>query len=79
MPFLTLSDADVDFLNRELRWRIYITKKALPTTRHVELVGKKEFAAAALDPEHETYVVHIGSVSSVVSPSFPLLNIHRRP
>ena len=25
---------------------------------------KKEFAAAALDPEHETYVVHIASLSS---------------
>ena len=34
----------------------------LLTTRHVELVGKKEFAAAALDPEHETYVVHIASL-----------------
>ena len=30
------------------------------TTRRVELVGKKEFAAAVLDPEHETYVVHVG-------------------
>ena len=52
--FLTLSSADVDFLGREL------TKEALPTTRRVELVGKKEFAAAKLHPEHETYVVHVG-------------------
>ena len=36
----------------------------LPTTRRVELVGKKEFAAAALDPEHETYVVHVASLRS---------------
>ena len=27
-------------------------------------MGKKEFAAAALDPEHETYVVHVASLSS---------------
>ena len=41
-------------------------------------MGKKEFAATALDPEYETYVVYVGSVSSDVSPSsFPLkLNIH---
>ena len=70
MLFLTLSDADVDFFGRELHWRTYTTEAALPTTRRVELVGKKEFVAAELDPEHEIYVVHIGSVSSVASPSF---------
>ena len=69
MPFLTLSGADVDFSGRELRWKTYTVEEALPTTRRVELVGKKEFAAAALDPEHETYVVHVGSVSSDASPS----------
>ena len=69
MPFLTLSGADVDFLDRKLRWRTYTTQAAFPTTRRVKLVGKKEFAAAALDLEHETYVVHVGSVSSVASPS----------
>ena len=63
MPFLTLSNADVDFSGRDLRWRTYTTKEALPTTRCVELEGKKEFAAVALDPEHETYVVHVASLS----------------
>ena len=83
MPFLTLSGADVDFSGRELRWKTYTVEEALPTTRRVELVGKKEFAAAALDPEHETYVVHVGSVSSNASPSSSAsqLNVHpsRRP
>ena len=69
MLFLTLGSADVDFLGRELRWRTYTTKEALPTTRRIELVGKKEFTAVALDLEHETYVVHVGSVSSNTSPS----------
>ena len=83
MFFLTLSDADVDFLGHELRWSIYSTEEALQTTRHIKLVGKKEFAAAVLDSEYEIYVVHVGSVRSNVSPSFsPLeLNVHpsRRP
>ena len=35
-------------------------------TRRVELVGKKEFAAAALNPEYETYVVHVVSLSSAL-------------
>ena len=42
MLFLTLSDADVDFLDWELWWRTYTTKEALPTIRRAELVGKKK-------------------------------------
>ena len=68
--FLTLSSADINFLGRELRCKIYTTKKALPTIRRVELVGKKEFAVAVLDPESETFVVH------VASPSFSPLNVY---
>ena len=79
MPFLTLSSADVDFLGHELRWRTYFTEEALPTTRRIELVSKKEFAAAALDPEHEIYVVHVGSVHSDVSPSSSPLELDVHP
>ena len=70
MPFLTLSSADIDFSGRELRWRAYTTEEVLSTTRRVELVGKKEFAVAALDLEYETYVVHVGSLRSTLLASF---------
>ena len=75
MLFLILSSADVNFSGWKLRRRTYTIKKALSTTKRVELVGKKEFAAATLDPEHETYVVHVASLSST------LLDVHpsRRP
>ena len=73
MLFLTLSNADVDFPSRDLRWRTYTTKEALPTTRRIKLVGKKEFAATALDLEDETYVVHVASFSSTPLTS---LNVH---
>ena len=78
MPFLVLSGADIDFSGRKLRWRTHTTEEALPTTRCVELVGKKEFAAAALNPEYETYVVHVASLSSTPLASF---DVHpsRRP
>ena len=83
MPFLTLSGTNVDFLGRELQWRTYSTEKALPTTKRVKLVGKKEFAAVALNPKSEIFVVHIASLSSDVLPSSsPLkLDVHlsRRP
>ena len=78
MLFLTLSSAGIDFLGRELRWKTYITEEVFPTTRHIELVDKKEFAAAALDPEHETYVVHVASLSStpLASLGSPPLDVH---
>ncbi len=63
MPFLTMSNADIDFQARDLQWRSYTTKEVLPTTRQVELIEKKEFAAAALDPEYEAFVVHVITLS----------------
>ena len=84
MPFLTLSGTNIDFLGQKLRWRTYTIEKALLTTRRVELVRKEKFVAAALDPEHETYIIHIASLSFiplVASFSSTLLNIYpfRRP
>ncbi len=63
MPFLTMSNADVDCQAQDLQWRSYTTGEVLPTTRRVELMGKKEFAIAALDPEHETFIVHVAALS----------------
>ena len=78
IPFLTLSGVNVDFSGRELRWRTYTTEKALLTTKRIVLVGKKKFATAILNPEHETYVVHVTSLSTT---SLVALDIHlsRRP
>ena len=39
MPFLTLSNADVQFAEKELTWRTYTTKEAFPTTRQVEIIN----------------------------------------
>ena len=64
MPFLTLSNADVQFAEKELTWRTYTTKKALPTTRRVEIIDWKEFAKAALDENVEAFVVHVSSLRS---------------
>ena len=71
MLFLTLSSANIDFSSWELQWRNYTTKEALPTTRHVELVKKKEFTAVALDPEHEINVVYVASLSSTPLDVYP--------
>ena len=64
MLFLTLSGADVNFPKRKLWWRSYIIEEVFPTTKRVELVGKKEFAAASFDPGYETFVVHVTSLKN---------------
>ena len=63
MPFLTLSNADVQFVEKELTWRSYTTAEALPITKRVELINKKEFAKAALDEKSKTFVVHVTSLN----------------
>ena len=56
-------------------------KEALLTTGHIELVGKKKFAAVVLDPEYEIDVVQVGSVNSNALSSSSPLNVHlsRKP
>ncbi len=63
MPFLTMSNVDVNFQARDLQWRSYTTGKVFPTTRQIKLIGKKEFAAAAFDSEHKVFVVHIAALN----------------
>ena len=63
MPFLTLSNADIQFAKKELTWRSYTAAEALPTTKRVEIIEKKEFARAALDENVEAFVVNVTSFS----------------
>ena len=46
------------------------------TTRCVKLIGKKEFAATALNPNYKTNIVHVGSISFDASPSFFSLELN---
>ena len=75
MLFLILSVANIDFLDWKLRWRTYITKETLATTKRVKLVEKKEFAATAFNSKYETFIVHITFLGSATSLSSILLNV----
>ena len=75
MLSLTLSNTDINFLGRELRWRTYITEEALLTTRRVQLVGKKMLAAVMLDLKGETFIVYVTSLSSDTLPISPPLGL----
>ncbi len=63
MPFMIMSNADVNFQSQDLQWRSYTTRDILSTTRRVELIEKKEFATPALDLEHEAFVVYVAALS----------------
>ena len=59
MLFLTLSKEDIRYVERELVQRTYTADEALLITRRVEIIDKKKFAAAALNEDNETFVVHL--------------------
>ena len=63
MPFLIINNTDVNFQAQNLQWRSYTTGDVLPTTRPVELIGKKEFVAVALDLKQKTFVVYVAILS----------------
>ena len=62
-PFLTLSNTDVPFIEKKITWRSNTTVEALPTTKRVELIDKKEFAKAAFDKNSETFVIYVVSLN----------------
>ena len=64
MSFLTLSNTDIQFAEKELTWRSYSAVEALLTTKRIEFIGKKKFAKAALDEESETFVVHVAALEA---------------
>ncbi len=60
MPFLSLSNIDVEFAKLgKLTWSSYTAAEALPTTSQFELINKREFAKAALDKNSETFVIYV--------------------
>ena len=67
MPFLTFSNADIQFAEKKLTWRTYTIEKALPTTCQVEIIDQKEFAKAALDENVEVFVVYISFLGSRIT------------
>ncbi len=64
MPFLTFSDADIRYSQKELVWKSYTIAEALTTTRRVNLIDIKEFAKAALYENSKTFVVQVATLEA---------------
>ena len=53
----------MQFVEKKLEWRSYTTAKTLPTIKRVELIDKREFAAATLDKNAEMFVIYVATLS----------------
>ena len=62
ISFLIFSKVDIQFTEKKLTWRIYITKEALLTTCWVKLIDWKKFAKVVLDKNIEVFVMYISSL-----------------
>ena len=63
ISFFTLSNVKIDFIGCHLYWKTYTFTKTFSIIRQVKLIIKKEFVAAALDPEDEALIVDVTSIS----------------
>lgn len=59
MFFLILSNVKINFNYWKFSQKTYTIVEALPTTRQIELVGKKGFTTIAFNPENENFVVYV--------------------
>ena len=57
--FLKISNADMSFGEKILTWKFFITNKALPTTKQVQIVDPKKFVIMAFDANSKTFVVYV--------------------
>ena len=67
MSFIALSNANIQFTEKELIWRSYTAAEALPTTKRVELIDKKDFAKAELDKASKTFVMHVTALETLLA------------
>ena len=72
MPFLTFTKADIWFAEQKVVWRIYTAAEAVPTTRRINIIDKKEFAAAALNADDKAFVLHVVALAKpTIIPIYP--------
>lgn len=64
MIFLTLRNANIQFVEGDLIWWTYTAAKTLSTTKLVQIIDWQEFAKAVLNPNKKVLVVHVATITS---------------
>ena len=62
MLLLTISKANIRFVEWKLVWRTYIAAKALPISKNMKIINNKEFAAVALKADNKTFVLYVAAL-----------------
>ena len=65
--FFTFSKTNILFVERGLVQRTYTIAEALPITRSIEIIDKREFAAAALNADNKTFVMHVVALAEPIT------------
>lgn len=64
IPFLALTNTNIQFDTESFTWRSYSAAKVLPIYKRLELFDKHKFDKAALDKISETFIVHIAALEA---------------
>lgn len=56
---IELTNFQIKFADQELNWKTYTLNEALPTTKQMQIIDRKEFAIAALASEKAVFVMHV--------------------
>ena len=67
MLFLTFSNIDIKFVEKELTQRSYTIAKVLLTTKRIKLINKKKFVKVALDEESKIFMMYIATLEALPS------------
>lgn len=59
MAFLAFSNANIHFDKSQLNWKSYTSSKLQLTIKQIEIVGKNNFARAAIDENVKKIVIHV--------------------
>ena len=65
--FLIYSRVNVMFAKPEFVWRTYTAVKVFLITKKMEIIDEREFAEAVLNPENETFVIHIVALAELIT------------
>lgn len=65
--FLSLKNADVKFIEKELIWKTYSVREVLPITKQIQLINGKKFVIVVLDPGKRAFLIHVADLQSKMS------------
>lgn len=65
MLFFTLSNINIQFAENKFYWRFYPSAKALPITKFVKIINKKEFVKMTLDENSKTFLIYISAIRTL--------------